>query len=191
VQGRAWSFDPAVIKAPTRILHREPDMFVPIAHGHHTAELISGSTLVTFPDMGTSASSPRSPFAHRRSGGFTALTHAPLRVPSEKCALPRSRHRGGTPNTIGSDPRSCLTPSSSTNRYSQTPAPRAAVPAVLTRAFGGVLTAPMHAVGTPNCRTGSVIIRRCAFAWSGRPSVPCFTSSERAPTGTGGGLPTF
>ena len=52
VQGRPWPFDPLVITAPTRVLHGEADTLVPIAHGHHTAEVIPGASLVIFPDHG-------------------------------------------------------------------------------------------------------------------------------------------
>jgi len=52
VQGRPWPFDPSVITAPTRVLHGEADTLVPIAHGRHTAEVIPGASLVTFPDHG-------------------------------------------------------------------------------------------------------------------------------------------
>jgi pimeloyl-ACP methyl ester carboxylesterase len=52
VQGRPWSFDPAAITAPTRVLHGEADTVVPIAHGRHTADLIPGATFVAFPDHG-------------------------------------------------------------------------------------------------------------------------------------------
>ena len=52
VQGRPWPFDPSVITAPTRVLHGEADTLVPIAHGHHTAEVIPGASLVIFPDHG-------------------------------------------------------------------------------------------------------------------------------------------
>jgi pimeloyl-ACP methyl ester carboxylesterase len=50
VQATPWSFDPGAITAPTRVLHGEADIFIPIAHARHTSELIPGATLVTFPD---------------------------------------------------------------------------------------------------------------------------------------------
>ena len=52
VQGRPWAFDPGVIAAPVRVLHSEADTMVPIAHGRHTAEVIPGAELVTWPDHG-------------------------------------------------------------------------------------------------------------------------------------------
>jgi len=52
VQGRPWPFDPSGITAPTRVLHGQADTFVPIAHGRHTADVIPGASLVTFPDHG-------------------------------------------------------------------------------------------------------------------------------------------
>jgi pimeloyl-ACP methyl ester carboxylesterase len=52
VQGRPWAFHPNIIAAPARVLHSEADTFVPIAHGRHTAEIIPGAELVTWPDHG-------------------------------------------------------------------------------------------------------------------------------------------
>jgi pimeloyl-ACP methyl ester carboxylesterase len=52
VQGQPWSFDPAGITAPTRVVHGEADTLVPIAHGRHTAELIPGATFVSMPEHG-------------------------------------------------------------------------------------------------------------------------------------------
>jgi pimeloyl-ACP methyl ester carboxylesterase len=52
VQGSPWPFEPSVIPATTRVLHGEADTLVPVAHGRHTAQLIPGATLVTFPDHG-------------------------------------------------------------------------------------------------------------------------------------------
>ena len=52
VQGRAWTFDPGAIRCPVRVYHGEQDTIVPISHGRHTAELITGSTLTTFPQHG-------------------------------------------------------------------------------------------------------------------------------------------
>lgn len=52
VQGRAWSFDPGAITAPVRVLHGEADTWLPLAHGRHTAEVITGAKLVTWPDHG-------------------------------------------------------------------------------------------------------------------------------------------
>jgi len=45
VQGRPWSFDPARITSPTKILHGAEDTFAPPAHGRHTAEIIPGASL--------------------------------------------------------------------------------------------------------------------------------------------------
>jgi pimeloyl-ACP methyl ester carboxylesterase len=52
VQGRAWSFDAGDIVAPTWVLHGEADTVVPVAHAHHTAEVIPGARLSTWPDHG-------------------------------------------------------------------------------------------------------------------------------------------
>jgi pimeloyl-ACP methyl ester carboxylesterase len=52
VQGRAWSFDPGAVVAPTWILHGEADTVVPIAHARHTAGLIPGASLSTWPEHG-------------------------------------------------------------------------------------------------------------------------------------------
>ena len=38
--------------APVRVVHGEEDTLVSIAHSRHTAELIPGATLVTFPNHG-------------------------------------------------------------------------------------------------------------------------------------------
>jgi len=55
MQGTPWSFDPAAITAPTRVLHGEADNVVPIAHGRHTADLVPGATFVPSLIVGTSA----------------------------------------------------------------------------------------------------------------------------------------
>jgi pimeloyl-ACP methyl ester carboxylesterase len=52
VQARAWSFDPRAIVAPVWVFHGDADTLVPVAHAHHTAELIPGARLVTRPDQG-------------------------------------------------------------------------------------------------------------------------------------------
>jgi pimeloyl-ACP methyl ester carboxylesterase len=52
LQGRPWPFDPSQIMAPTRVLHGQADTVVPIAHGHHTADVIPGASLVAFPNHG-------------------------------------------------------------------------------------------------------------------------------------------
>jgi pimeloyl-ACP methyl ester carboxylesterase len=52
VQARAWTFPAASITVPVRVLHGEPDTMLPIAHGRHTAEIIPGANLVTWPDHG-------------------------------------------------------------------------------------------------------------------------------------------
>jgi len=52
VQGRAASFDSAAIIPPVRFLHGEDDTIVPIAHGRHSAEIISNAELVTLSDHG-------------------------------------------------------------------------------------------------------------------------------------------
>jgi pimeloyl-ACP methyl ester carboxylesterase len=52
LQGRPWSFDPGAIVAPVWIHHGEDDTLTPIAHGRHTAALIRGAKLVTWPEQG-------------------------------------------------------------------------------------------------------------------------------------------
>jgi pimeloyl-ACP methyl ester carboxylesterase len=52
VQARAWTFDPAAVTAPVRVLHGQADTLCPIAHGRHTAEIIPTAQLVTWPDHG-------------------------------------------------------------------------------------------------------------------------------------------
>lgn len=52
LQGRAWPFDPAAIVAPVWVLHGEADTFVPVAHAHHTADVVPGARLVTRPGHG-------------------------------------------------------------------------------------------------------------------------------------------
>jgi pimeloyl-ACP methyl ester carboxylesterase len=52
VQGRPWKFDAGVIGVPARIVHGELDTAVPLAHSHHTAQLIAGSTLHILPGHG-------------------------------------------------------------------------------------------------------------------------------------------
>jgi pimeloyl-ACP methyl ester carboxylesterase len=52
IQGRPWSFDPGTILAPVLVLHGEADTLTPVAHGRHTAELIPGARLLTWPDEG-------------------------------------------------------------------------------------------------------------------------------------------
>jgi pimeloyl-ACP methyl ester carboxylesterase len=52
VQGRPWSFTAAGITAPVRVLHGEADTLVSVAHGRHTADVIPGAGLVTWPQHG-------------------------------------------------------------------------------------------------------------------------------------------
>jgi pimeloyl-ACP methyl ester carboxylesterase len=52
VQGRAWSFDVGSIRCPVAVYHGEQDTIVPLSHGRHTAEVIAGATLETFPQHG-------------------------------------------------------------------------------------------------------------------------------------------
>jgi pimeloyl-ACP methyl ester carboxylesterase len=52
VQSRAWTFAVDSITCPVRVYHGEQDTIVPISHGRHTAEIIAGSTLTTFPEHG-------------------------------------------------------------------------------------------------------------------------------------------
>jgi len=52
VQGRAWTFDPAVITAPTIVVHGADDRLVPLSHSEHTASLIPGAELRVLPGCG-------------------------------------------------------------------------------------------------------------------------------------------
>jgi pimeloyl-ACP methyl ester carboxylesterase len=52
LQGRPWSFGAPVIDTPVWILHGEADTVVPVAHARHTAELITGARLSTWPAEG-------------------------------------------------------------------------------------------------------------------------------------------
>jgi pimeloyl-ACP methyl ester carboxylesterase len=52
VQGRAWTFDPATITAPTIVVHGADDRLVPLSHSGHTASLIPGSELRVVPNCG-------------------------------------------------------------------------------------------------------------------------------------------
>lgn len=52
VQGRAWSFDPAVITTPVIVVHGGLDRLVPLDHSRHTAELIAGADLRVLADRG-------------------------------------------------------------------------------------------------------------------------------------------
>lgn len=45
VQGRAWSFDPSMIRCPVIVAHGDDDQLVPITHSQHTASLIPGAAL--------------------------------------------------------------------------------------------------------------------------------------------------
>ena len=51
-QAKPWAFDFAAITVPVRVLHGDADMLVPIAHGRHTAAVIPGAKLETFPEHG-------------------------------------------------------------------------------------------------------------------------------------------
>jgi pimeloyl-ACP methyl ester carboxylesterase len=52
VQGRPWPFEVAGITCPYQVHHGAQDTLVPVAHAHHTAEIVAGSTLVVLPDHG-------------------------------------------------------------------------------------------------------------------------------------------
>jgi pimeloyl-ACP methyl ester carboxylesterase len=52
VQGRPWAFDPGAVVVPVRVFHGEADTLVPLAHSRHTAEVIAGADLVTWPEAG-------------------------------------------------------------------------------------------------------------------------------------------
>jgi pimeloyl-ACP methyl ester carboxylesterase len=52
VQGRPWPFSCDMITAPVIVAHGELDATVPIAHSHHTAELIPGASLRILPGHG-------------------------------------------------------------------------------------------------------------------------------------------
>ena len=70
VQAEPWSFDPGAITVPIRVLHGEVDTIVPVAHGRHTAALIPGAVLETFPDYGH-----LSMFTESRRSSPTSLPH--------------------------------------------------------------------------------------------------------------------
>jgi pimeloyl-ACP methyl ester carboxylesterase len=52
VQGRPWAFDPKDIAAPMLVVHGDADTMVPVAHAHHTAEVMPNVTLRILPDQG-------------------------------------------------------------------------------------------------------------------------------------------
>jgi pimeloyl-ACP methyl ester carboxylesterase len=52
VQGRAWTFDPARITAPTIVVHGADDQLVPLSHSEHTASMIPGAELRVVPECG-------------------------------------------------------------------------------------------------------------------------------------------
>lgn len=52
LQGRAWPFEPAAIRAPTLVVHGAQDTIVPVAHSRHTAALIPGASLYLLPRHG-------------------------------------------------------------------------------------------------------------------------------------------
>jgi pimeloyl-ACP methyl ester carboxylesterase len=52
VQGRPWPFDPSRIAVPVEVAHGELDTLLPLAHSRHTAELIPGASLHTYPGHG-------------------------------------------------------------------------------------------------------------------------------------------
>src|SRR5262249_30214733 len=62
VPGRAWGFDPGENNAPpTGVRPGEADTRVPIKPGRHTAEVIAGATLETFPGRGHLSMLPETP----------------------------------------------------------------------------------------------------------------------------------
>lgn len=52
LEGQPWEFDPAIITAPTRVLHGETDGMCPIGHSRHTAEMIPSAALEVMPEHG-------------------------------------------------------------------------------------------------------------------------------------------
>ena len=52
VQGRPWPFDPSLISVPVEVVRGELDTLLPVSHSHHSAEVISGSTLRILPGHG-------------------------------------------------------------------------------------------------------------------------------------------
>jgi pimeloyl-ACP methyl ester carboxylesterase len=51
--GPGWgSFDVEAITCPVRVIHGGSDFIVPVAHAHHTAEIVPGATLEVFEDLG-------------------------------------------------------------------------------------------------------------------------------------------
>ena len=52
VQAQGWNFDVGAIRCPVGVFHGEQDTIVPISHGRHTADVIAGAELTTFPEHG-------------------------------------------------------------------------------------------------------------------------------------------
>jgi pimeloyl-ACP methyl ester carboxylesterase len=52
VQGRPWTFDVGSVRCPVGVYHGEQDTLVPLSHGRHTAEIVAGARLETFPQHG-------------------------------------------------------------------------------------------------------------------------------------------
>jgi pimeloyl-ACP methyl ester carboxylesterase len=52
VQGRAWTFEPGTIAAPTIVVHGVDDRLVPIEHSRHTAAAIPGAERRELPGVG-------------------------------------------------------------------------------------------------------------------------------------------
>jgi pimeloyl-ACP methyl ester carboxylesterase len=51
--GVGWgTFDLAAIRCPVSVIHGGSDTIVPVAHAHHTAEVVPGAKLTIFPDHG-------------------------------------------------------------------------------------------------------------------------------------------
>jgi pimeloyl-ACP methyl ester carboxylesterase len=52
IEGRAWAFDASKIDVPVRVIHGDADTLAPLAHAHHTAELIPRATMDVIPGQG-------------------------------------------------------------------------------------------------------------------------------------------
>jgi pimeloyl-ACP methyl ester carboxylesterase len=52
IQGTPWPFNPSTVRAPTIVLHGENDPYLPVAHGHHTADVIPNARFVLLQGQG-------------------------------------------------------------------------------------------------------------------------------------------
>lgn len=52
IQGRPWEFDLRAVVAPVQVHHGEADTLTPLSHAYHTARVVPGAELVTWPAEG-------------------------------------------------------------------------------------------------------------------------------------------